>query len=188
MKLKGGKGKTGVDLRYHRIGEYKWLSQAQKDELNEWREGELDKQGLGRKDMPTGSAGKNRNLRKRKAASAMNAELSALKAQVASLQKDKDNAETPAPSAELSSAQIAEVLRLYNASVGAVSADPPDEEKEVKEVSFAQASDTKQVLKSDASSEHSDGNTEEVDSAVAAAAAIGLSGILRKAGTNQGQH
>jgi hypothetical protein len=35
---KKGIGKTGVHLRYHKFGEFSKLSEAQKDELNEWRE------------------------------------------------------------------------------------------------------------------------------------------------------
>jgi hypothetical protein len=38
IQIKNGKGKTGVDLRYHKHKEFHTLSQPQKDELSAWRE------------------------------------------------------------------------------------------------------------------------------------------------------
>ena len=38
INLKQGRGKTGVDLRWHKTADYKNLSNAQKDELREWQQ------------------------------------------------------------------------------------------------------------------------------------------------------
>jgi len=43
IQIKNGKGKTGVDLRYHKHKEFHTLSQPQKDELSAWRETSVGK-------------------------------------------------------------------------------------------------------------------------------------------------
>jgi len=37
VNIKNGKGKTGVDLRWHKFNEYKLLNREQKDELSSWQ-------------------------------------------------------------------------------------------------------------------------------------------------------
>ena len=53
--IKSGVGSTGVDLRYHKLDEYKKLSAEQKSELHEWRSNQTDDQ---RKTAKKGVAGK----------------------------------------------------------------------------------------------------------------------------------
>ena len=43
LHLKRGKGSTGVDLRWHSKGEYKKISEPQKDELHEWKRSDAGK-------------------------------------------------------------------------------------------------------------------------------------------------
>jgi hypothetical protein len=48
--LKGGRGDTGVDLRYHTRKEFKQLTLVQRKELSQWRATELKKKGF---DVPS---------------------------------------------------------------------------------------------------------------------------------------
>ena len=56
--IKSGIGSTGVDLRYHKLDEYKKLSPEQKSELHEWRSNQTEEQ---KKAGKKGVAGKRKS-------------------------------------------------------------------------------------------------------------------------------
>ena len=194
LKLKGGRGpRTKVDLRYHKPAEYKQLSQAQKDELNAWRESKLEEMGLGIPKRGNGGnrgGGSNKRRKGNRAIAALSSQISSLKSSISNFAKTAGktvaSAVSEKPEGQISAAQVAQVLRLFqdananaNANVSALTIDSPAGEATAATIA-AEINSTSSAKNDDKKQSGTDGDS-DVDAAIAAAASVGLQGILKKA-------
>ena len=189
LSLKGGRGKTGVDLRFHTHKEFKKLPRAQRQELSTWRATELKKMGFD-EPAPRNGRGKKTKANLSEAVVDQKSFFAELSQMNANLVKDIKGAFTSKPNEDkATAAAVTAGIAAYKRATAEVSAlevvlPPVGEEDAAATVATAEVGETTIEVSDDG--ENSDRKCAaleaEIDERVAASARVGLAGILKKTG------